>query len=77
MSHGVELAGNASASGNTGLSPASKNFFDGVESSVIDALSEGEIEGVGGSDVVEGQHLKSFEDGKRNVAQGMDGGWIE
>ena len=77
MAHSVELTGNTFAPGYTGLGAASENFFDSVESSVIDALSEGEIEGVGGSDVVEGQHLKGFEDGKRNVAQRMDGGGIE
>ena len=77
MAHSVELTGNTFAPGYTGLGAAIENFFDSVESSVIDALSEGEIEGVGGSDVVEGQHLKGFEDGKRNVAQRMDGGGIE
>ena len=77
LAHGVELTGNTFASGNTGLSPASENFFDGVESAMIDAFSEGEVEGIGGSNVVEGQHLKGFENGKRNVAQRMDGGGIE
>src|SRR5438874_2846131 len=55
LAHSVELTGNTFAPGYTGLGAASENFFDSVESSVIDALSEGEIEGVGGSDVVEGQ----------------------
>ena len=77
MAHGVELAGDAFASGNAWLGPASENFFDGVEGAVIDALSKGEVESVGGGNVVEGQHLKGFEDGKRNVAQRMDGGRIE
>ena len=77
LAHGVELTGDTFASGNAGLSAASENFFDGVESAVIDAFSEGEVEGVGGRNVVEGQHLKGFEDGKRNVAQRMDGGGIE
>ena len=77
MAHGVELTGDTFASGNAGLSAASENFFDGVESAVIDAFSEGEVESVGGGDTVEREHLKGFEDGKRNVAQRMDGGGIE
>ena len=77
LAHGVELTGNALASGDAGLGAASENFFDGVESAVIDALSEGKIERVGGRNVVEGQHLKGFEDGKRNVAERMDGEGIE
>ena len=71
------MTGNAFASGNAGLGAANENFFDGVESAVIDPFSEGEVERVGGGNVVEGQHLKGFEDGKRNVAQRMDGGGIE
>jgi hypothetical protein len=77
LAHSVELTGNTFAPGNAGLGAASENFFDGVESTVIDAFSEGEVEGVGGRNVVEGQHLKGFEDRKRNVAQRMDGGGIE
>jgi hypothetical protein len=71
------LAGDTFASGNAGLGATSENFFDGVESAVIDAFSEGEAEGVGGRNLVEGQHLKGFEDGKRNAARRMDGGGVE
>ena len=77
LAHGVELAGNTFASGNAGLSTASKNFFDGVESSVIDAFSESEVERVGRRNMVEREHLKGFEDGKRNAAERMDRGGIE
>ena len=63
MAHGIELAGDTFALGNAGLGAASENFFDGVESTVIDAFSEGKVESVGGGNVVEGQHLKGFEDG--------------
>ena len=77
MPHGVELGGDAFATGNAGLGAASENFFDGVESAVIDAFSEGEVESVGSGNVVEGQHLKGFEDGKRNVAQRLDGVGVE
>jgi len=77
LAHGVELAGNTFASGNAGLSTASENFFDCVESSVIDAFSEGEVKGVGGGNMVEREHLKGFEDGKRNAAERMDRGGIE
>ena len=68
MAHRVELAGDAFASGNAGLGTASENFFDGVEGSVIDAFSEGEVEGVGRGNMAEREHLKGFEDGKRNAA---------
>jgi hypothetical protein len=77
LAHRVELAGNAFASGNARLGAASENFFDGVESSVIDALSESEVEGVRGSNMVEREHLKGFEDGKRNASDRMDSGGIE
>ena len=77
MPHGVELAGDAFAAGNAGLGAASENFFHGVKSAMINAFSEGDVERVGGGNVVEGQHLKGFEDGKRNVAQRLDGGGIE
>ncbi len=77
LAHGVELAGDAFASGNAGLGTAIENFFDGVESGVVDAFPEGEVEGVGRGNVVEGQHLKGFEDGKRNAARRLDGGGIE
>ena len=77
LAHGLELTGDAFASGNAGLSAASENFFDGVESGVVDAFSEREVEGVGGGSIVEGQHLKGFEDGKRNVAQRLDGRGID
>ena len=77
LAHELELAGDTFASGNAGLSAASENFFDGVESGVVDAFSESEVEGVGGDRVVEGQHLKGFEDGERNVGQRLDGGGIE
>src|ERR1019366_3585010 len=53
LAHGVELAGDTFASGNTGLGAAIENFFDGVESGVVDAFSEGKVEGVGGGSVVE------------------------
>ena len=69
LAHELELAGDTFASGNAGLSAASENFFDGIEGGVVDPFSEGEVEGVGGDRVVEGQHLKGFEDGKRNVGQ--------
>ena len=71
------MTGDTFASCNAGLGTASENFFDGVESAVIDAFSEGEVEGVGGGNVVEREHLKGFEDGKRNVAERMDSGGIE
>jgi len=77
LAHGVELAGDTFASGNTGLGAAIENFFDGVESGVVDAFSEGKVEGVGGGSVVEGHHLKSFEDGKWNAPLRLDGGGIE
>ena len=69
LAHGVELAGDTFASGNTGLGAAVENFFDGVESGVVDAFSKGKVEGVGVGSVVEGHHLKSFEDGKWNAAR--------
>ena len=77
LAHGFELAGNAFASGDAGLRAAIENFFDGVKSGVVDAFSESEVESVGGSNVVEGQHLKGFENGKRNAARRLDGGRIE
>ena len=77
LAHGIELASDTFASSNAGLGAAIENFFDGVESGVIDAFSEGEVEGVGGGHVVERQHLKGFENGKRNAAGRMNGGGIE
>src|SRR5258708_2028935 len=77
LAHKVDLAGDAFASGNAGLGPASQNFFDGVESSVIDAFSKGEVERVGGGNMVEREHLKGLEDGKRNVAERIDSGGVE
>jgi hypothetical protein len=77
LAHGVKLTCDTFASGNAGLGAASQNFFDSVESAVIDAFSEGHVESVGGGNAVEREHLKGFEDGKRNVAQRMDGGRIE
>src|ERR1035437_4889315 len=58
LAHGVELAGDAFASGNAGLGAAIEDLFDGVESGVVDAFSESEIEGVGRRYVVERKHLK-------------------
>ena len=77
LPHEVELAGNAFAPGNAGLGAAIENFFDGVESGVVDALPESEVEGVGRGRIVEGQHLEGFEDRKRNAARRLDGGGIE
>jgi len=77
LAHGIELAGDTLASGDARLGTASENLFDGEESRVVDAFSEGEIEGVGRGYIVEGQHLKGFEDGKRDAAGRLDGGEID
>jgi len=77
LAHGVEFSGDTSAPGNAGLRAAIENFFDGAKSRVVDAFSEGEVEGVGRGNVVERQHLKGFEDGKRNAARRVDGGKVE
>ena len=77
LAHGFEFAGDAFSSGNAGLRAAIENSFDGVERGVVDAFSEGEVESVGCGNVVERQHLKGFEDGKRNAARRLDGGGIE
>ena len=77
LAHGLELAGNTFASGNTGLGAAIEDFFDSVESGVVDTFSEGEVERAGGSGIVKGEHLKGFEDGKGNAPRRMDGGGIE
>jgi len=77
LAHGVEFTSDTSAPGNAGLRAAIENFFDGVKSGVVDTFSESEVEGVGRSNVVERQHLKGFEDGKRNAARRMDGGRVE
>ena len=77
LAHGVELTGDTFACGDAGLGAAIENFFDGVESGVVNAFSESEIEDVGRRNVVEGQHLKSFQDGKRDAARRRDPGGIE
>src|SRR5208282_1644524 len=77
LAHGFEVAGDTLATSHAGLGTASENLFDGVESGMVDAFSEGEVEGVGRGNVVERQHLKGFEDGKRNPAGRLDRGGIE
>ncbi|MGA2216342.1 MAG: hypothetical protein ABSH31_23930 [Bryobacteraceae bacterium] len=71
------MASDTFLSGNAGLSAAIENFFDRIESGVVDALSEGDGQSVGRLNVVDGYHLKSFEDGKRNAAGQLDGRGIE
>jgi len=77
LAHGFEVAGDTLATRDAGLGTASEDFFDGVESGMVDAFSEGQVEGVGRGNVIERQHLKGFEDGKRNPAGGLDRGGIE
>lgn len=77
LTHDVELAGNPFASRYAGLSAAIENFFDRVQSRVVDAFSKSRIERIGRCDVVERQHLKRFEDGKRDAAERLQGGEIE
>jgi hypothetical protein len=77
LAHGLKLAGDDFASGNAGLGAAIENFFYGIKSAVIDALSEGDIERLGRGRIVDGQHAEGFEYRERYAALELDGGGIE
>jgi hypothetical protein len=56
---------------------ATEDFFDGVESSVINALSKSDEKGIRGGSVAQGEHLEKFQDRKRDIAERLDGGGID